>query len=69
MPALLIFPKKYIIIIIEKVRKEFSNDFGSAESSGSHFRVLLELRILASPVQWLNSVRKCHVNGNVPSDC
>lgn len=66
MPALLIFPKKYIIIIIEKVRKEFSNDFGSAESSGSHFRVLLELGFL----QVLsNSVRKCHVNGNVPSDC
>lgn len=46
MPALLIFGKKYSIIIIEKVRKEFSNDFGSAESSGSHFRVLLELGFL-----------------------
>lgn len=31
--------------------------------------VLKALAILASPVQWLNSVRKCHVNGNVPSNC
>lgn len=46
MPALLIFSKKYIIIIIEKVRKEFSNDLRSAEGAGSHFGVLSGTRFL-----------------------